>query len=836
MFIPITKIDVEQRLVYGVATAETPDRAGEICDYVSTKPYFQAWSAEAAKNTGGKSLGNVRAMHGNVAAGKVTAIDFNDAEKKIEVASKIVDDKEWEKVLEGVYTGYSQGGRYVRRWTEDSDGGLTRFTAEPSEISLVDLPCLPEATFSIVKANGATEAKAFKSVVAEPTEDEIKARAGALLAAAQIAKATPAMAEEFVAKARAALVAEALAKAQLPTEEITKEAGVVLSDGGATTDTDGDDVKARAMEIATAQGAKHPDEQHFMAARAEILASKDPNPPDGPAVSDVKAAAAEAAKAANGAEDSDEVQQGFWDGEAFHVKKKDAEKAKRDRRAKKKLAEITGTVDATLEAINAKLGIEKTDYSTEARNKMASTGAAESDGSYPIKNATDLHNAFMDFHRGKGGDAKDRSHIVARAAALGLPNPFESADKAKEVADLAKVDVPHAASTVGHVHAQMAHFHARHFGAEQNPDMHKAAAGAHADAFLSQMHDQADCEQKSNMAWDATCKCYGMGKAAGPVKWAEMVAKADPSAISFMVEMEKSVSSPAAIGKALWPTIVNKLGKGLPTVARLAFLVDNLGDIMACVNFEEDLEADTASPLPGMLMRDLSSLCETLKAMADEEVRELLSGKDVDVMAANGPCEIYCAANPPANELAALIKFLKASPGMEKAVQAFADLAPPPDINAPLDAFLKAVDENRALEKKGARHNKPDQERVQKVHDLATDLGADCKAASSGKSAAGDDLTKAENVNLKELNAALEKKVAEYGPQLEAVLKRLEVVEAQPVPAKAAITAVDKSNDAAGGSAPKMSIEDARKVFAALTPEQQAHELMKLSLAKPQRI
>ncbi len=35
MFIPLTKIDEPQRLVYGVATAETKDRAGEVCDYVS---------------------------------------------------------------------------------------------------------------------------------------------------------------------------------------------------------------------------------------------------------------------------------------------------------------------------------------------------------------------------------------------------------------------------------------------------------------------------------------------------------------------------------------------------------------------------------------------------------------------------------------------------------------------------------------------------------------------------------------------------------------------------------------------------------------------------------
>jgi hypothetical protein len=71
LFIPLSKADAAQRLVYGYATAEVPDRSGEICDYASTKPLYEQWSADCAKASGGKSLGNVRAMHGNVAAGKL---------------------------------------------------------------------------------------------------------------------------------------------------------------------------------------------------------------------------------------------------------------------------------------------------------------------------------------------------------------------------------------------------------------------------------------------------------------------------------------------------------------------------------------------------------------------------------------------------------------------------------------------------------------------------------------------------------------------------------------------------------------------------------------------
>ena len=159
MFIPITKVDAAQRRVYGIATAEKEDRAGEICDYTSTKPFYEKWSAEIAKSTRGKSLGNLRAMHGNIAAGKVTEISFNDEEKQIEICAKVVDDGEWTKVMEGVYTGFSQGGAYERRWT-DGEGKL-RYTAVPNEISLVDLPCLPEATFEMIKADGTHEQRRF---------------------------------------------------------------------------------------------------------------------------------------------------------------------------------------------------------------------------------------------------------------------------------------------------------------------------------------------------------------------------------------------------------------------------------------------------------------------------------------------------------------------------------------------------------------------------------------------------------------------------------------------------------------------------------------------------
>lgn len=60
-----------------------------------------------------------------------------------------------------------------------------------------------------------------------------------------------------------------------------------------------------------------------------------------------------------------------------------------------------------------------TTFSTAQRRSLAKSGAAEPDGSYPIRNASDLKNAIRDFGRG-GSKPADKAHIIARAKALGL--------------------------------------------------------------------------------------------------------------------------------------------------------------------------------------------------------------------------------------------------------------------------------------------------------------------------------------------------------------------------------------------------------------------------------
>lgn len=200
LFVPLKKADAALRLVYGIAAAERPDKSREIMDYASAKPAFQKWSDEIAAATDGKSLGNVRLMHTKSAIGKVTELVFNDETKEVEVCAKIVDDAAWKMVEEGVLGGFSIGGGYAKTWPDQIHKGHKRYTPALSELSLVDNPCIPGATFSLTKADGTVEEVEIKERPFEPTNDAVRALAE------ELAKTAGGRLNNFLAKARAQLI------------------------------------------------------------------------------------------------------------------------------------------------------------------------------------------------------------------------------------------------------------------------------------------------------------------------------------------------------------------------------------------------------------------------------------------------------------------------------------------------------------------------------------------------------------------------------------------------------------------------------------------------------
>lgn len=191
VFIPISKIDEEKKLVYGRITEEVADKSGEIFDYESGKAAIQKWSEEISANSRGESKGNVRAMHSNIAAGKFTDIAYDDDNKSIEGVAKIVDADEWQKVIEGVYTGFSIGGGYAKRWPDMANPLLMRYTPIISEVSLVDNPCVPTAVFEMIKADGTRETRSFKPSVkglSMPKETTAQAPANGAAAGGDVTK------------------------------------------------------------------------------------------------------------------------------------------------------------------------------------------------------------------------------------------------------------------------------------------------------------------------------------------------------------------------------------------------------------------------------------------------------------------------------------------------------------------------------------------------------------------------------------------------------------------------------------------------------------------------
>ena len=166
--IPITKIDEDQRMVYGYATVEEIDAHGEIIGYEASKKAFGEW------------IGNIRDMHQDIAVGKNMETEFDDEAKGVWIGAKISesDDGEqaWIKVKEGVYSGFSIGGRVndaeIRQMSVDGKKkGVTVITDyDLGEVSLVDNPACPSAIFQMVKSvdGKLTEAEEIQQGIGRP--------------------------------------------------------------------------------------------------------------------------------------------------------------------------------------------------------------------------------------------------------------------------------------------------------------------------------------------------------------------------------------------------------------------------------------------------------------------------------------------------------------------------------------------------------------------------------------------------------------------------------------------------------------------------------------------
>jgi hypothetical protein len=166
LFGAITKVEqLDDGTLYveGVASSERRDDDGEIITAAAVKKAIPTYLRA-------DGTGPLREMHQLKAAGKTTSIDV-DAKGFTHIATIVVDSEAVKKVKNGVYQGFSLGGKALKRNAQDR-----RVIEELklNEISLVDRGSNPDATYTLVKvsADTADEGDEVGKVLAGPRDSE----------------------------------------------------------------------------------------------------------------------------------------------------------------------------------------------------------------------------------------------------------------------------------------------------------------------------------------------------------------------------------------------------------------------------------------------------------------------------------------------------------------------------------------------------------------------------------------------------------------------------------------------------------------------------------------
>lgn len=141
LYIPFAKKDNDKRIVEGYASTEALDSQGEIVKFEAIEKALPDYM----------KFGNIREMHQPSAVGKTVKASVDREKRGLWLVAKIVDKDAWGKVKEGVYNGFSIGGRVLKR----AKNTIKEVTL--TEISIVDRPANPEAVFAMIKFDGEGE-------------------------------------------------------------------------------------------------------------------------------------------------------------------------------------------------------------------------------------------------------------------------------------------------------------------------------------------------------------------------------------------------------------------------------------------------------------------------------------------------------------------------------------------------------------------------------------------------------------------------------------------------------------------------------------------------------
>lgn len=135
-FAKITKLDDEERMVYGWASTPDLDSDGEVIELAAIKNALPGYM----------EFPTLREMHQPKVAGRVKSAEIRDGkEKGLYIAAKVMSDEAWKLVKEGAYSAFSIGGNVLEKVANVIK------SLELVEISLVDVPANKAAVIEVWK-------------------------------------------------------------------------------------------------------------------------------------------------------------------------------------------------------------------------------------------------------------------------------------------------------------------------------------------------------------------------------------------------------------------------------------------------------------------------------------------------------------------------------------------------------------------------------------------------------------------------------------------------------------------------------------------------------------
>jgi len=239
VFLPISKVDTEKRMVWGYASTPSKDQQGEIVTLDAIKaalPDYMQWR-------------NIREMHTNSAVG--SAVEASIDEKGLYIGAKIRDDAAWAKCIETskgandqVYRGFSIGGSKLQKV------GDTIKELRLTEISLVDRPANPDCKIDFAK--GAVDLFAEVDKENQPSKQNFLEKAlDTVRELAKLATGTaPSLGEEPLVKG---------ADAKPASEELTPEELADMTLKLAECDFEKREFSEKQRKALAASGAAMPD-------------------------------------------------------------------------------------------------------------------------------------------------------------------------------------------------------------------------------------------------------------------------------------------------------------------------------------------------------------------------------------------------------------------------------------------------------------------------------------------------------------------------------------------------------------------------------------------------